>query len=80
MKHFGETPIREKGKAKVMMYTTQCGQTADWDEVVRTTSIPRVTCHDCILALLTKYENKICLLEERYETLFPKKPVGEKLQ
>lgn len=79
MKHYVKTPVKGNGK-KITHYTTQCGQTTTWDKVMKANSIAKVTCPECILALLTTYETKICMLEERCNTLFPNRPVGEKLQ
>ena len=80
LRHSLKTPIKD-AKGKVIKCTTQCGITTEnWKDVDKAASFMKVTCAECILALMTTYENKICMLESRYQELFPNRPVGEKLQ
>lgn len=78
MKHFVKTPVREKG-SPISLYKTQCGMIKPWKEV-EAKALHKISCPECLLAVMTLYETKICLLEEVYNTLYPERPVGEKLQ
>lgn len=61
------------------LYDSKCGKSdLSFAEMARATG--KITCPDCILAMLTHHENQIVALEERYEELYPGRPVGEKLQ
>lgn len=78
VKHYGSTPLKENGK--IVGHKTKCGSSVMGFNVVKAATLVQVTCPECILSLMTMYEEKICVLEERYNTLFPNRPVGEKLQ
>lgn len=77
MKHY---PLNNKwidGKGRT--YISKCGQ-KDLRYASIGKAIGKVTCPECILQLMTDYEQKIALLEDRYYELFPDRPVGEKIQ
>lgn len=75
--HFGTSYYKNVNGKK--HYKAMC-KTKDVPSDKITFSLKPLTCPECILALMTEYEHRICTLEEMYETLYPNRPLGDKLQ
>lgn len=79
LKHYKLNSERGVKDKKNRTYIAKCGQGRLLHGQMSST-LAKVTCPDCILQLMTDFENKIAILEDRYEELWPNRPVGEKLQ
>lgn len=79
MKHYKMNSERGLTDKKSRTYIAKCGQT-DLAHNALSNTLVQITCPECILKLMSEFENKIATLEDRYEELYPNRPVGEKIQ
>lgn len=79
MKHYKLNYENGSVDKKNRTYIAKCGMTK-LPHAKLCKKLTDITCPECILQLMTDYEQKIAVLEDRYMELFPERPVGEKLQ
>lgn len=79
LKHYKLNSERGMTDKKKRTYVAKCGQT-NLAHGNLATHYSKISCPDCILTLMTEFEERIVTLEDRYEELWPGRPVGEKLQ
>lgn len=79
VKHYKMNSERGVTDKKKRTYIAKCGQGRLLHGDMSST-LALVSCPDCLLQLMTDFENKIAILEDRYEELWPGRPVGERLQ
>jgi hypothetical protein len=79
LKHYKMNSERGVKGKKERTYIAKCGTTGLAHNALAS-SMSLITCPECILTLMSELETKICTLEDRYEELYPERPVGEKIQ
>lgn len=79
LKHYKLNSERGVTEKKKRTYIAKCGSSKLLHGDMSST-LAKVTCPECILQLMTDFETKIAILEDRYEELWPNRPVGERLQ
>lgn len=79
MKHYKMNYEVGSVDKKNRTYLSKCGA-RNLPHAKLSKKLTDLTCPECILQLMTDYEQKIAVLEDRYMEMFPDRPVGEKLQ